>query len=116
MKPDVKIFFDEPSSTFSYVVYAGPGTNCAIIDSVLGYDSKRGRINTQSVDALIEFVRHENLNVQWILETHAHADHLSAASYLREKLGGHVAISEAIRHVQQIFKNIICSHLISWNI
>jgi len=88
------------------VVYDKPGSACAIIDSVLDYDPKSGRTRTTSADQLIAFVRAHELQVQWILETHAHADHLSAAAHLRQHLGGQVAIGAGITGVQEVFKGI----------
>ena len=102
----VKSFFDPATWTVSYVVYEKEGTACAIIDSVLDYDAKSGRTNTASADKLVEFVQQNKLHVDWILETHAHADHLSAAHYLRRKLGGKIAIGAAITEVQKVFKGI----------
>ena len=77
MSPLVKAFFDKDTWTVSYVVYEKPGSACAIIDSVLDYDPKSGRTTTRSADELISFVRAQDLRVTWILETHAHADHLT---------------------------------------
>ncbi|MCV2352683.1 MBL fold metallo-hydrolase [Paucibacter sp. B2R-40] len=102
----VKAFFDPATWTISYVVYDHGGGHCAIIDSVLDFDPKAGRTSTKSADELIAFVQAQRLSVQWILETHAHADHLSAAHYLRKKLGGKIAIGAAITDVQQVFKGI----------
>lgn len=79
---------------------------CAIIDSVLDYDHKAGRTSTTSADQVIAFVREQGLRVEWILETHAHADHLSAAPYLRRHLGGRIAIGQQIRRVQGVFKSL----------
>ncbi|MBP6406028.1 MAG: MBL fold metallo-hydrolase [Proteobacteria bacterium] len=106
MKPIVKGFFDPATWTVSYVVYEKEGADCAIVDSVLDYDPKSGRTRTTSADKLIAFVQEKQLKVQWILETHAHADHLSAAHYLRKKLGGRIAIGAAITNVQDVFKKI----------
>ena len=106
MTATVKSFFDPATWTVSYVVYEKEGTACAIIDSVLDYDAKSGRTNTASADKLVEFVQQNKLHVDWILETHAHADHLSAAHYLRAKLGGKIAIGAAITEVQKVFKGI----------
>ena len=102
----VKAFFDPATWTVSYVVYDHDGGHCAILDSVLDYDSKSGRTSTTSADALAAFVKEKALTVQWILETHAHADHLSAAHYLRKQLGGQIAIGAAITDVQNVFKGI----------
>lgn len=104
--PQVRSFFDKQTSTFSYVVFSLDDPQCAIIDAVLDYDPKAGRCSTESADEIIEFIRSKQLETQWILETHAHADHLSAAAYLREKLGGRTAIGEHIQQVQTVFKGI----------
>lgn len=104
--PTVKAFFDKDTWTVSYVVYEKPGSVCAIIDSVLDYDPKSGRTSTRSADEIVDFVQTQQLQVAWILETHAHADHLTAAPYLQQKLGGQIAIGEHIRTVQQVFKGV----------
>ncbi len=106
MNPIVKGFFDHDTWTVTYVVYEKPGTPCAIIDSVLDYDPKSGRTSTAAADEVIAFVHANQLQVAWILETHAHADHLTAAPYLKEKLGGRTAIGANIRIVQEVFKGI----------
>ncbi|PMS14881.1 MBL fold metallo-hydrolase [Trinickia dabaoshanensis] len=106
MHPCVEPFFDTATSTFTYVVHAGDGTSAAIIDSVLDYDPKSGRTSTQSADRVIAFVREHGLQVQWVLETHAHADHLSAAQYLKARVGGQIGIGEQIRTVQHAFKGV----------
>ena len=106
MKPTIQAFFDPATWTVSYVVYEKPGTACAILDSVLDYDPKSGRTRTTSADKLVAFVREQQLQVAWILETHAHADHLSAAHYLRNQLGGKIAIGGQITRVQDVFKGI----------
>lgn len=106
MQPTVQAFFDPATWTVSYVVYEKPGSACAIVDSVLDYDPKSGRTRTASADKLVAFVREHELHVAWILETHAHADHLSAAHYLRDQLGGKIAIGSQITRVQDVFKGI----------
>ena len=106
MQAQVKAFFDPATWTVSYVVFDAPGGHCALVDSVLDYDPKSGRTRTDSADQLIAFVREQNLMVDWILETHAHADHLSAAPYLRKHLGGKIAIGGKITQVQNVFKGI----------
>lgn len=106
MSPQVQAFFDPATWTVSYVVFDTPGGHCALVDSVLDYDPKSGRTRTTSADQLIAFVRAQHLTVDWILETHAHADHLSAAPYLRKHLGGKVAIGSQITQVQNVFKGI----------
>ena len=104
--PHVKAFFDEPTFTATYVVH-DPGTlDAAIIDSVLDFDHAAGRTSSESADAIIEFVRQQGLAVRWVLETHAHADHLSAAPYLQERLGGRLAIGAEIVTVQTVFGKI----------
>lgn len=102
----VQAFFDAATWTVSYVVYDHVGGHCAIVDPVLDYDPKSGRTRTTSAESLMVFIRSQNLTVQWILETHAHADHLSAAHYLRDQLGGQIAIGAAITQVQTVFKGI----------
>ena len=106
MQAQVKAFFDPATWTVSYVVFDAPGGHCALVDSVLDYDPKSGRTRTDSADQLIAFVREQNLTVDWILETHAHADHLSAAPYLRKHLGGKIAIGGKITQAQNVFKGI----------
>ena len=106
MSPDVTAFFDDATNTISYVVRDPGGSACAIIDSVLDFDYASGRTDTQSADALIDFVTREGLEVQWVLETHVHADHLSAAPYLQEKLGGKIGIGDRIRVVQDTFGKV----------
>ncbi len=106
MTPQIQPFFDDATGTVSYVVFDRPGGHCALLDSVLDYDPKSGRTRTHSADRLIEFVQAHSLTVQWILETHAHADHLSAAHYLRDQLGGRIAIGAAITQVQSVFKTV----------
>ncbi|MFJ2714329.1 MULTISPECIES: MBL fold metallo-hydrolase [unclassified Pseudomonas] len=100
----IEAFLDPASSTYSYVVYETDGGQCAIVDPVLDYDGAAGRTCTAQADKIIAFVRAHGLQVQWLLETHAHADHLSAAPYLRRELGGKIAIGESISKVQNVFK------------
>lgn len=102
-RPIVTHFFDEPTNTFSYVVQDPDSTACAIIDSVLDFDYAAGRTDVRSADEIIAFIHHRQLDVTWILETHVHADHLSAAPYLHEKLGGKTGIGAKIVEVQEIF-------------
>jgi len=104
--PQVHGIFDEATWTVTYVVFEKPGSSCAIIDSVLDYDPKSGRTDHKSADKVIEFVKANDLKVEWILETHAHADHLSAAPYLKQHLGGKTAIGDHIGGVQKVFKAI----------
>ena len=103
---DVTHFFDEPSNTLSYVVKDPQSNACAIIDSVLNLDYPSGSISYEAADAIIEHVREHALEVEWILETHVHADHLSAAPYLKQQLGGKVAIGSAITIVQGVFGEV----------
>ena len=105
-RPQVHGIFDPATWTVTYVVYEKPGSACAIIDSVMDYDPKSGRTSHQSADKVIEFVKSHGLKVEWILETHAHADHLSAAPYLKAQLGGKTAIGDHITAVQGVFKGI----------
>lgn len=104
--PEIRSFFDEATNTASYVVW-DPGTKqAAIIDSVLDFDAAAGRTDTASADAIIAFVTTQGLTIDWLLETHAHADHLSAAPYLQKVLGGRLAIGRAIIRVQEVFGKI----------
>ncbi len=106
MNPEVKTFFDDATFTASHVV-VDPGTRrAAIVDSVLDYDPKSGRTSSASADAILAFVADEGLTVDWILETHVHADHLTAAPLLKEKLGAEVAIGARIGTVQGVFKAV----------
>lgn len=106
MPVQIQPFYDPATYTVSYVVYEQPGSACAIIDSVLDYDPKSGRTSTSSADQLLAFIQAQELRLEWILETHAHADHLSAAHYLKEKLGGQIGIGQAITQVQSVFKKV----------
>lgn len=104
MNPHIQAFFDPVTATVTYVVH--DGSACAIIDSVLDYDPKSGRTHTGSADQVADYVRAQGLTLQWLLETHAHADHLSAAPYLQRQLGGVIAIGQSIRTVQGVFKRV----------
>ena len=106
LTPQVHGIFDRGTWTVTYVVHQGPGTACAIIDSVLDYDPKSGRTRHTSADKVITYVRENKLQTAWILETHAHADHLSAAPYLKAQLGGKTAIGDHITAVQKVFKGV----------
>ncbi|MEQ8387332.1 MAG: MBL fold metallo-hydrolase [Alphaproteobacteria bacterium] len=106
LNPTVESFFDPATFTVTYVVSEPGGNNAAIIDSVLDYDPKSGRTATDSADKVIRYVNEKELNIKWILETHAHADHLTAAPYLKEKLGGRIAIGAHITEVQGIFAKV----------
>jgi len=105
-KPIVHGIFDKATWTITYIVHQGIGTACAIIDSVLDYDPKSGRTTTTSAEKVVEYVKKHQLKVEWILETHAHADHVSAAPYLKQHLGGKIAIGDHITQVQKVFKGI----------
>lgn len=105
-RPDVKAFFDESTNTFSYVVWDSATGKAAVIDSVLDYDAVSGRTRRDSANALIDFVKAQALEVQWVIDTHVHADHLSAAPYVQSVLGGTLAIGEHIRDVQETFGRI----------
>ena len=102
-KPLVTHFFDEPTNTFSYIIQDPDSSACAIIDSVLDFDYAAGRTNVRSANEIIRYVREQALTVEWILETHVHADHLSAAPYLHKQLGGKMGIGENIAIVQEVF-------------
>lgn len=106
MKPEVQAFFDEATSTVSYIIKDPGSKSCAIVDSVLDYDPASGRTSTTSADALIAYAEAHGLRVEWILETHAHADHLSAAPFLQGRLGGKIGIGANITIVQNVFGKI----------
>jgi glyoxylase-like metal-dependent hydrolase (beta-lactamase superfamily II) len=105
-RPVVTSFFDEATSTASYVVRDPASDACAIVDSVLDYDAAGGRTSLTSADLIVDFVRGNGLRVVWLLETHAHADHISAAPYLKKSLGGKLAIGREIIRVQNVFGKI----------
>lgn len=104
--PQVKAFFDEDSNTFSYVVNDLETRYCAIIDSVLDYDAASATSSTRHADQIIDYIQNQALKVEWILETHVHADHLTASQYLKSQLGGKIAMSEKIAVVQETFSAI----------
>ena len=106
MIPIVKCFFDDVTNTATYVVSEPDGKSCAVIDSVLDYEAKAGRTATTSADNVIAYIRENKLSCEWILETHAHADHFSAAPYLKNKVGGKIAIGEHIPEIQRVFGGI----------
>ncbi len=106
MSPAVKSFFDDATNTITYVVRDPAGQHCAVIDSVLDFDYASGHTDTKSADAVIGWIEAEGLNVDWILETHVHADHLSAAPYIQERLGGKIGIGERITAVQETFGKV----------
>ena len=98
--------FDPDTWTVTYIIHDGMGSPCAVIDSVLDYDPKSGRTRHRTADRVIEYVRSNDLKLEWILETHAHADHLSGAVYLKSQLGGKTGIGDRITTVQKVFKGI----------
>ncbi|MCT2538388.1 MBL fold metallo-hydrolase [Sedimentimonas flavescens] len=106
LKPVVQAFFDEATNTVTYVVKDPQSTACAVVDSVLDFDYASGRTDTRSADAVIAYIRENGLSVAWILETHVHADHLSAAPYIQERLGGKIGIGDRIKIVQDTFGKI----------
>ena len=106
MSPDVHGFFDEATNTVTYVVVEPQGRACAVIDSVLDFDYASGRTDTRAADALIAFIKAQGLRLDWVLETHVHADHLSAAPYLQEALGGKLGIGDRITIVQETFGKV----------
>ena len=106
MKPDIETFFDPATFTWTYVVMDPDSNQAAIIDPVLDYDPASGRTSTESADAVLDFVRRKGLSVEWILETHVHADHLSGASYLKEAVGGRTGIGNQVTQVQDVFGDL----------
>jgi len=106
VKPEVTAFFDPPTNTVSYVVKDPASKACAIIDSVMDIDYAAGRISYESADKIVSFVKEHGLAVEWLIETHAHADHLSAAPYIQGKVGGKLGIGENITIVQNVFGKI----------
>ena len=105
-QPEVMAFFDAQTNTISYIVKEPGGNACAVIDSVMNMDYAAGRITFESADEIIQTIEDRGLELEWIIETHVHADHLSAAPYLQEKLGGKIGISEKIIEVQDTFGKI----------
>ena len=106
VKPEVTAFFDEMTNTVSYVVKDPNSNACAVIDSVMDIDYAAGRVSYESADKIIAFIKKHNLNVEWLIETHAHADHLSAAPYIQNHVGGKLGIGENIKIVQEVFGKI----------
>ncbi len=106
IKPEVTAFFDDATNTISYVVKDPASNACAIVDSVLDFDYFSGRITYEHADKMIAFVQDNNLQLEWLIETHVHADHLSAAPYIQETLGGKIGIGEQIVTVQEVFGKI----------
>lgn len=106
MQAMIQTFFDADTETYSYVVYDKPEGHAAVIDTVLDYDPKSGRTSTTGAQHIVDYVKEQGLTVDWILETHAHADHLSAAPFVRDQVGGKIAIGEKISEVQKIFRDV----------
>ncbi|MGQ3488919.1 MBL fold metallo-hydrolase [Roseovarius pacificus] len=106
MSPEVTAFFDDATNTVSYVVRDPAGSACAVIDSVLDFDYASGRTDTGSADEIIAYIKAERLEVQWLLESHVHADHLSAAPYIQQQTGGKIGIGDNIRIVQDTFGKV----------
>ncbi|MBV1775969.1 MBL fold metallo-hydrolase [Burkholderiaceae bacterium DAT-1] len=104
--PNVEAFFDAQTWTISYVVYDAPKGEAVIIDPVLDFDQKSGRTSTKQADQIIAFVHEKQLTIKWLLETHAHADHISAAAYLRKHIGGRICIGAKITEVQRAFAKV----------
>lgn len=105
-KPDVYSFFDEFTNTVSHIVVDSATGKCAVIDSVMDYEPNSARISYESADELIDFIKKNKWEVEWVIETHAHADHLSAAPYIQSVLGGTLAIGEHIKIVQEVFGKV----------
>ena len=105
--PKVASFFDPETNTISYVVKDPESASCAVIDSVMDLDYAAGRIGHKSADVIIDYIRLNRLQVEWLIETHAHADHLSAAPYIQQKVGGKLAIGEHIVAVQKTFGKVL---------
>jgi len=106
IKPDVTAFFDEATNTISYVVKDPASNACAIIDSVMDMDYAAGKITYKHADAMIAHIKGHELSLEWLIETHVHADHLSAAPYIQDQLGGKVGIGEKITEVQDTFGKV----------
>lgn len=106
IKPEVKAFFDEATNTISYVVKDPSSASCAIVDSVMDIDYAAGRITYEHADTMIAYIEENSLQLEWIIETHVHADHLSAAPYIQNKLGGKVGIGDKIMVVQETFGKV----------
>jgi Zn-dependent hydrolases, including glyoxylases len=104
--PEVTAFFDEATNTISYAVRDPGGSAVAVIDSVLDFDYASGRTDTRSADAILAWIKEHDLRLEWILETHVHADHLSAAPYLQERAGGKIGIGDRIKIVQDTFGKV----------
>ncbi len=106
LHPEVTGFFDEASNTITYVVKDPKSKSCAVVDSVMDIDYAAGRITTESADRVIDFIQSNDLKLEWIIESHVHADHLSGAPYIQEKLGGKIGVGAKITVVQDVFGKI----------
>jgi glyoxylase-like metal-dependent hydrolase (beta-lactamase superfamily II) len=106
IKPEVTAFFDPQTNTISYVVKDPDSASCAVVDSVMDIDYAAGRITYDNADKIIAFIKENDLKLEWIIETHAHADHLSGAPYIQQKLGGKIGIGENILVIQEVFGKI----------
>jgi glyoxylase-like metal-dependent hydrolase (beta-lactamase superfamily II) len=106
VRPEVTAFFDQETETFSYVVKDPASSACAVIDSVMNLEYASGTISYEGADEIIDFIRDNNLKLQWLIETHVHADHLTAAPYIQERLGGRIGIGSKITVVQNVFAGI----------
>ncbi len=112
--PIVESFFDEATNTITYVVIDTTTKKCAVIDSVLDYEPHGATISHESADKVLAYVRENNLSVEWILETHIHADHISAAKYIKEKVGGKIAISKEVASIQEVFGKVFQPNITSY--
>ncbi len=106
IKPDVKAFFDPATNTISYVVKDPQSASCAVVDSVMDIDYAAGRLSSHNADEIIAYVEANDLKLEWLIETHVHADHLSAAPYIQSKLGGKIGVGEKITVVQDVFGKV----------
>ena len=106
VKPVVTSFFDQATNTVTYIVSDPDTKACAVIDSVMDFDHVSGRISFAQADRVIEHIRSNDLELQWIIETHVHADHLSAAPYIQDRLGGKIGISEKVLEIQEVFGKV----------
>ncbi len=106
IKPDVKAFFDPATNTISYVVKDPQSNSCAVVDSVMDFDYASGRLTSEHADEIIAYIETNNLKLEWLIETHVHADHLSAAPYIQSKLGGKIGVGEKIIVVQNVFGKV----------
>ncbi len=104
--PLIEAFFDEQSNTISYVVQDPDSKSCAVVDAVMEFDYAAGRLTYVGADAIIKFIKDKNLKLEWIIESHVHADHLSGAPYIQERLGGKIGIGEQIQEVQKTFGKV----------